>query len=38
MNSKLEIIINLFEGKEIRSVWIPDNEDYQFSVIDVIPL
>lgn len=36
MNNKLETITNLFEGKEIRSVWNPEIEDYYFSVVDVI--
>lgn len=36
MNNKLEIITNLFEGKEIRSVWNAEEEDYYFSVVDVI--
>jgi hypothetical protein len=35
-NSKLETISNLFEGKEIRSVWNSEKEDYYFSVVDVI--
>ena len=35
MNNKLETISNLFEGKEIRSVWDKDKEDY-YSVVDVI--
>ncbi len=35
-NSKLETISNLFEGKEIRSVWDSQKEDYYFSVVDVI--
>ena len=35
-NNKLETILNLFEGKEIRSVWDADKEDYYFSVGDVI--
>lgn len=35
-DSKLETISNLFEGKEIRSVWDTDKEEYYFSVIDVI--
>ena len=35
-NNKLETILNLFEGKEIRSVWDADKEDYYFSVVDVI--
>lgn len=34
--NKLEIISNLFEGKEIRSIWDNKKEDYYFSVIDVI--
>ena len=36
MNSKLETIINLFEGSEIRSIWNSEIEYYYFSVIDVI--
>ena len=35
-NNKLETISNLFEGKEIRSLWNADKEDYYFSVVDVI--
>lgn len=35
-DTKLQIISNLFEGKEIRSIWVPEQEDYQFSVVDVI--
>ena len=35
-NNKLETISNLFEGKEIRSIWSPEEEDYYFSVVDVI--
>ena len=35
-SNKLETISNLFEGKEIRSVWDSEKEDYYFSVIDVI--
>ena len=34
--SKLETISNLFEGKEIRSIWDKEKEDYYFSVVDVI--
>ncbi len=34
--SKLEIISNLFEGKEIRNIWDKEKEDYYFSVVDVI--
>ena len=36
MDNKLTTIANLFEGKEIRSIWDKDKEDYYFSVIDVI--
>ena len=34
--SKLNTITKLFEGKEIRSIWNSDEEDYYFSVVDVI--
>ena len=34
--NKLETISNLFEGKEIRSIWDSDKRDYYFSVVDVI--
>ena len=34
--NKLETIKNLFEGKEIRSIWDSEKEDYYFSVVDVI--
>ncbi len=33
---KLTTISNLFEGKEIRSVWDENSEKYYFSVVDVI--
>lgn len=36
MNNKLEIILNLLEGKEIRSIWDSEKEEYYFSVIDVV--
>ena len=36
MNKKLSTITNLFEGKEIRSIWDVEKEDYYFSVVDVI--
>ena len=36
MKEKLEMISNLFEGKEIRSVWDSEKEDYYFSVVDVV--
>lgn len=35
-NNKLETISNLFEGNQIRSVWNADQEEYYFSVVDVI--
>lgn len=35
-SNKLETILNLFEGKEIRSVWDSEKEEYYFSVVDVI--
>ena len=35
-SNKLETISNLFEGKELRSVWDSEKEEYYFSVIDVI--
>lgn len=36
MNNKLETISNLFENKEIRSIWDSEKEEYYFSVVDVI--
>ena len=36
MNNKLETITNLFEGNEIRSIQNSEEEDYYFSVVDVI--
>ena len=33
---KLKIITQLFEEKEIRSIWDKEKEDYYFSVVDVI--
>ena len=38
MNNKLSTITNLFEGKEIRSIWDSEKEDYYFSVVDVIEI
>ena len=35
-NEKLNTISNLFEGKEIRSVWGEEKQDYYFSVVDVM--
>ncbi len=34
--NKLKTMTNLFEGKEIRSMWDAEIEDYYFSVVDVI--
>lgn len=36
MNDKLATITNLFEGKEIRSIWDKEKEEYYFSIVDVI--
>lgn len=36
MDNKLEAISNLFEGKEIRSIWDSEKEEYYFSVVDII--
>lgn len=33
---KLATITNLFEGKEVRSIWDSEREEYYFSVVDVI--
>ena len=33
---KLETIVGLFEGNEIRSIWDSEKEDYYFSVVDVV--
>ena len=33
MNNKLSTITNLFDGKEIRSIWDAEKEDYYFSVV-----
>ena len=33
---KLETITNLFEDSEVRSIWNSEEEDYYFSVVDVI--
>lgn len=38
MNNKLETISNLFEDKEIRSIWDSEKEEYYFCVIDVISI
>lgn len=34
-NDKLETITNLFENKEIRSLWDSEKEEYYFSVVDI---
>ena len=36
MENKIKTITKLFEGKEIRSVWDREKEEYYFSVVDVI--
>ena len=36
MNDKLATITQLFDGKEIRSIWNAEKEDYFFCVVDVI--
>lgn len=36
MNNKIETISNLFEGKEIRSIWDREKEEYYFSVVDAV--
>lgn len=36
LNNKLEMISNLFEDKEIRSIWNNEKEEYYFSVVDII--
>jgi len=33
---KIEMISNLFEGEEIRSIWDSEKEEYYFSIIDII--
>ena len=35
-SQKLETILNLFEGNEIRSVWDSKKEEYYYSVVDVV--
>ena len=36
VENKLKNISNLFEGYEIRSIWVSEKEDYYFSVVDVV--
>jgi len=36
MVNKLETISNLFEDKEIRSIWDSEKQEYYFSVVDII--
>ena len=36
MGLRLNFFSNLFEGKEIRSVWDAEKEEYYFSVVDII--
>ena len=35
-NNKIDTITNLFEGKEIRSIWDSEKKEYFFSVVDVV--
>ena len=35
---KLKTITNLFEGHEVRSIWNNEEEEYYFSVVDVIAI
>ena len=35
-NNKFETISKLFEGKEIRSAWDSEKEEYYFSVVDIV--
>ena len=35
-NNKLETLTNLLEGNEIRSIWDSKQEEYYFSVVDVV--
>lgn len=34
--NKLQAITNLFENKEIRSLWDSEKEEYFFSVVEVL--
>ena len=36
MNKQVETITKLFDGNEIRSIWNSQEEDYYFSVVDVV--
>ena len=36
MDNKLQTISNLFEDNEIRSIWDSLDDEYYFSVVDVI--
>ena len=38
MENRLKVINGLFEGKEIRSVWDKDKNDYYFSAVDVVAI
>ena len=35
-NASSDNIIRQFEGKEIRAVWVPEEEEWYFSVVDVV--
>jgi len=36
MENELKTVINLFDGKDIRSIWDSEKEEYYYSVVDVI--
>ena len=36
MENKIQTISNLFEDKEIRSIWDSEKEEYYFSVVDIV--
>jgi len=36
MKNKIKTITKLFEGYEIRSVWNSEEEDYYFSIVDIV--
>ena len=36
MDEKQNIITNLFEGKEIRSIWDSEKEEYYFRIVELI--
>ena len=36
MENELKTVINLFDGKDIRSIWDSEKEEYYYSVVDII--